>query len=458
MFVKEFWTIRGWGFVVGACVFIFAAHMFYGANTNALSMIFAAAAYILCGLAFALTFRVESNEFLVRHRVLMLLFLFILVAGFLQLTPFGIGGPHPLWLNLDGPSAVTLDRDATQRALRHFGAVGAVFLFGAALAADSRRARLFFQVLMIAIAAYSIWAFAAFMLDTGALYGVERPYHRGRLAASFLSANSAATLFGTFGVLAMAEILQALRYRDGRAATRAAIIEIRLRRAALPVIALAFAMTCLALTASRAGIAVSGAALLILIGWELLGNNHRRLSWRVPAAVAAISAGALLTVTMLSGELAVSRFGEIETTLSGRTQLFEAHWGAFKQAPWSGQGLGTFHVINQLIQTSNNWQNLNFSGATHNVFIQALEEGGVLIALPLFALVGLILIQIFYGIGRRRRMAGRLRAILIFGFVVIGHGTVDYALEVPSIALYWALLLGVGAGLAVARSKSRSPR
>ncbi len=456
--MREFWTIRGWGFVAGACVLVFAGHMFYGANTNALSMLFSSSAYILCAFAFALTFRAESAEFLHHHRSLGLLFLFIIVAGFLQLTPYGIGGPHPLWMNVDGPAAVTVDRDATIRALLQFGGLGSVFLFGAALANDTRRARFVFSLLMVAIAVYSVWAFTTFMLAPGTIYGTVQPFFHSRLAASFLSANSAATLFGTFSVLAAAEFVQAIKYRGQQAGSRATVIEGKLRRAVLPGLALVFTMTCLALTASRAGIAVSTAALFILVGWELLATNRQRISWRVPASVFMIFAGVLIAITILSGELAIDRYGSLASNFIGRIDIFEAHWAAFLAAPWSGYGLGTFATVNQLVQVSENWQELNFIGAVHNVFIQALEEAGVVIGTAIFTLVGLILFKIFRGVGRRRRMALRLRAILVVSFIFIGHGITDFALEVPSIALYWSLLLGIGAGLAAPRASKHAGR
>ena len=230
------------------------------------------------------------------------------------------------------------------------------------------------------------------------------------------------------------------------------IVEASLRHASLPGLALLFSLTCLALSASRAGIAVSITGLLVFVMWENLSASGRGKLGRDTAAILTILVGGLIAASILSGELALSRYGDAASETSGRMVLFEAHWAAFKAAPWFGYGLGTFPVINQMAQTAENWRHLNFAGATHNIFMERLEEGGVFIAAPMFTLIGLILLRIFRGIRSRRVMATRMRAILVASLILIGHGITDFALEVPSIAMYWALLLGIGAGLAASRS------
>jgi hypothetical protein len=59
---------------------------------------------------------------------------------------------------------------------------------------------------------------------------------------------------------------------------------------------------------------------------------------------------------------------------------------------------------------------------------------------------------------RRSTMLTWLRATIVGSALVLAHGLVDYALQVPSIAWQWALLLGVAAGLAIPRPNERPRR
>jgi O-antigen ligase len=166
-------------------------------------------------------------------------------------------------------------------------------------------------------------------------------------------------------------------------------------------------------------------------------------------AAAVVGVGALLAS---SGT--VARLGG--TTLldaSDRLTAYEVHTEAFLAAPWRGYGLGTFSALNDVLQTAENHHDLDELHALHNVYLQWLEETGVAGASFMFASIACILAHIWGGLSQRARMLTWLRAMLMASLLVLAHGLVDYALQVPSIAWQWALLLGVGAGIAAPRSR-----
>jgi hypothetical protein len=60
----------------------------------------------------------------------------------------------------------------------------------------------------------------------------------------------------------------------------------------------------------------------------------------------------------------------------------------------------------------------------------------------------MVVLELAIGVVRRRRMRGWLIAIAGVLLLFLLHGASDYALEVPSMALFLSLLLGVGVGCA----------
>jgi O-antigen ligase len=98
-----------------------------------------------------------------------------------------------------------------------------------------------------------------------------------------------------------------------------------------------------------------------------------------------------------------------------------------------------------------NWRALQSLGSMHNVYLQWLEEVGIIGAALMFTTIALIFWHILRGLRVRRRMHTWLRAILCISLLVLLHGMVDYGLQVPSIAMTWTLLLGIGFGLATKR-------
>lgn len=205
------------------------------------------------------------------------------------------------------------------------------------------------------------------------------------------------------------------------------------------------------LTASRGGIFSSLIAIFIFIGWEFLDTAKRKSNFFSIVGPVLIVAVMAILVFMISSGLLLDRMGSWDASANERSVMIEAHWEAFKHAPWAGYGLGSFYIINDMIMNVQNWQTLHSLGATHNVYVQWLEEAGLIGALPMFATLGVVFWSIAQGLGQRRRMRTWLRATLCISILLLLHGTVDYALQVPSIAMTWALLLGVGLGIATVR-------
>lgn len=368
-------------------------------------------------------------------------FAVVMAAGIFQLLPIP-GLVHPLWLYVSAPPAISLDPFATRVELVKLMAVAASFLLGAMIGQGRGATDRFFLALALAAIAYCLIAFFGFLISPTTLFGQPRAYHGDRLAASFLSANTAATLFGSFILLSAGALYRVLLSRDRRR---------RLSRAAPYALALALALLCLVMTGSRGGLAstlISAVALLALALWTRGGKTN---PWAGLGAAAGLILAAAGAVLLLSGRLVVDRMANLSDGWDFRAALLRDHWAMVKDSPWFGYGLGSFSQLNRLAMPAHDAVMLSMAGATHNVYLQWLTEAGAVGALAMLACVAALALKIAAG-ALKPTSEGAWRLAVLAVLLLFGlHGAIDYALQVPSMAFYLAVVLGVGYGVAARR-------
>jgi O-antigen ligase len=205
-------------------------------------------------------------------------------------------------------------------------------------------------------------------------------------------------------------------------------------------VALAIALICLLMTGSRGG-AISAAAgfgayiLLLIFAGRI--RFTRALVYSVLAGVFVVAA------ILVAGDLLINRALEGSANAEARAHMGEIHWQAFLAAPWMGYGLGTFDAINRSVMTATSFTDLWSIRAVHNVYLQWLEEAGVLGAVPIFLAIGLALATAFRRTLNRTRMTSLLFAVFAAHIVILVHGISDFDLQTYSFAMMWAYLLGL---------------
>lgn len=417
------WAVAGLALVP---VLLTLAHLMFGANQAAASAWLTAAIglALLAGLATPLRRELASLRGLT---VPALLFAAVLAAALLSLTPWGPGGPHPVWAWAGvEPGALTIDRSATQlEIVKHLG-LACVFGLGALQAARRGAGQTAVELVVWVGAAYAAISLLTF------LSGLQIAPGR-RLTGGFLSANSGGTLFGVLIVLSLSVLLRDWRRSEGRD------LSSRLTATAMPIAALVLAAACLLLTASRMALVATLIATSALLIWSLAGRRRGRGAVAVGAALLIVVAGVLVWG---GNDLLWARLGQEDPGLSGRAELFAVHWQAFLASPLTGWGLGSFDAVNLQMMTAETAPQLWTIRATHNVYLQWLEEAGLIGAAPMFLLIAWLLVDAAW----RARRGGPGQTILIglvcANLVVLLHGLTDFALQVPSIAAFWSLLLG----------------
>lgn len=436
---------------VGVAILIFAGHLAYGANRPDLALGFAAAWFLTLALSLALDPDARHAVEQARLGAPAIAFALVLLQGALSLTPFGVGGAHPVWSYAPrAHAAVSIDPYATILELVKLLALAAAFLVGYVNGADDERSRTLLRAILLTGLAYSAWAFVDHVLSPGLLFGAVRPFEADRLSASFGSANTAATLFGALTLLNLVDLLRTFRASRPGGRFHVSHLQRMLPPLVRPVLALTLSATCLVETFSRAGLTATVGVGIVLLGVTTLWRARPSAISAPLVATTVIVLGLLVASAALNSDLLQTRFKSAGNDSLMRDQIFAAHWAAFQAAPWSGYGLGTFPRINGLIMNAGNVANLARLGATHNVYIQWLEEAGLLGAAAMFATVAILTGKLLLGAFRRRSMRGWILAIVAVLALFAVHGASDYALETPSMALFLSLLLGLGVGVSAA--------
>jgi O-antigen ligase len=412
------------------------AHLAFGANQPAAAQWLTAAlgSALLIALATPLRRDIPALE---GFAVPALLFGLVLVVALWTLTPFGPGGAHPAWIWAgirDG--ALTIDRSGVLMEIAKLLGLASAFALGVLQGVRRDRAEATVRAVVWIGGAYAAIALISFVSGLQIAQG-------GRLTGGFLSANSAATVFGVLTVLGLALFLRDWRRTEGRG------LSARLTRTAVPIACASLTAVCLLLTASRMGMAATVCALAALMAWTFARQPTGR---GASLAAGGLLAGIGLVLLIGGNDLIWSRIGETQAGLSDRGQLFATHWNAFIASPVFGWGLGSFDTVNLHLMTAETAPELWTIRATHNVYLQWLEEAGVVGAAPMFLavawIIGASLLRVGSGQGQ-----GLLTGLICLNLVVLIHGLADFALQVPSIAAFWSFLLGLQ--FAFARGRSR---
>lgn len=364
-----------------------------------------------------------------------LLFLALLVAVAWSLTPFGPGGAHPVWSYLPAASgALTVDPSSVVLNILRLLGLASLFLASQIVGASETRRRALIWFLLLGLAAFA----AVAIIDHVSMRAGRR------LTATLLSPNSAATLMGLGLVFAVMFLSQAIQRTGGA---------FRLDRLGLDAsfslgVSAVFAVA-LALTASRGGIFATIVGLAILLTWQVLAQGRRMRAVAVLGGMAALLV--VVGVAMRSAELTAARLENLDGDLAVRKAIFEAHWTAFQSSPWFGFGLGSFPIVNQLIATSENLRVLFDVRATHNLYLQWLEEAGLVGGALMTAWLAGALWRLV-GDAIKPGMAGALaRAAIAAVIVVLLHGLSDFAVQVPALQALFALGLGAMTAPVVSR-------
>jgi hypothetical protein len=323
----------------------------------------------------------------------------------------------------------------------------------ASLKREAAQMTIFILIGMGAVIGFA--SFIDFIIDPQTLFGFGRPYHNSRMSAPFLSANTAATFYGMFALLALTSILAALK--------RGGCFDKRIQRLALPMGSLLICATCLFLSGSRAGISLFMITALSLMAWDRAAtwraNSSKKSAQRsIPARNClwglVTGPGVFIVLGLIlfgiSGGLYAERIEQSGLLVGDdpRGVMFGKYMDAIWLSPLWGAGLGGFAFVNDFLATAPDARTVTSQNAAHNVAFQWLLQTGLPASLLALALMGALLRRVLRGLSTRRSQRSLLRAIFVIAMFVFAHSMVDYALEIPAVFWLFSFILGLGVGVA----------
>lgn len=417
---------------------IFAAHVFYGAAVNAPALIlFACLFAILIGTLISPGARRDLDR-LSPFGTLFGLFTAVVLVAVFSLTPWVPGGSQPIWEWSAGMPSSTINRSATAVEILKLLGLTVPFLIGCVYGARTGSARRLYAVVLCTGAVYALFNLVVFLGQGGVNTSGSR------LSGGFDSANVAGTVFGILIVMSIAWLFGSWSRLERQS------VADRLT-ATVPLVALVLLfLACLLLTASRGALGATCLALALFSGWVSL--DSRRVRWPMIAMGAGIIVVATVVYTQ-GNTLFVDRFEQFAED-SSRGDLLGPHWRAFLHAPLFGYGLGTYPEVNNQIMTSQNVEALSETVVLHNVYVQWLEEAGIVGAAPMFLVLVVILGATTWRAVSRERNRTLVVGLLAASLLVLAHSSVEVSLNTPSFCALWSLLLGLGFAMSQATMRS----
>jgi len=386
----------------------------------------------------------------------------VLIWAALQTVPWSPASLHNgIWQILprsvasQGAISVNPYESATEAMkLASFVLAGALTYF---LSRREERARRFYLAI-VAIgffyAAYGLYLVAVGSSQLHVLTGNVSPYGAA-VSGGFVSRNSFAT-FDSMTLVVCASLIadnsaRTVSISRGLRRFLQTLVTFLIGGGAVLIVAASVMFAALLLSDSRAGVIACFAGLLLLFGLALVVSRRRGLARAgIVAGLCALSV--LSLIFLLSGDTIAARFDQLVET-RGSEELRPVMWGAALHAieanPGAGSGLGTFHDVYPLYADRFVPYEVD---RVHSDYLEfALGLGIPMAALWIIALAALV-IRCGVGVLKRRRRQFYPLAAIGAAAVIAVHSLFDFSLQMPAVALLFAVVLGAGSAQAAPTS------
>jgi O-antigen ligase len=293
---------------------------------------------------------------------------------------------------------------------------------------------------------YAAYGLAEFVSPVPRILWFVKDSYIADVTSTFVNRNSYATFAG-LSVLANLVLVAKVLMKNADFASHKvfilSMIDSLLGRARWWVLGLVLVGASLLMSHSRAGLAATLMAMLVLTALILLAPSARA-PWRLwfGGFVAAGSAAILV----LTGASTFDRLDMTAMNAEMRPKIDEALLRAIGDNLLRGTGLGSFQHIFTL------YQPLSVVGLVdlaHNDYLENMLELGVPAAFLLFGAVGYLGARCLLGVFRRRRDV-IYPCLGAAATVLIGvHSAFDFSMQIPAVAVTYAVILGVAVAQSV---------
>ncbi|WP_289034204.1 O-antigen ligase family protein [uncultured Roseibium sp.] len=301
---------------------------------------------------------------------------------------------------------------------------------------------------------FAVYGISQLLLFPDWLLFEEKLYYRQWLTSTLVNRNSAATLLGLGFIVTLCLIRWTVRSTRARQNREGSVLEVG--GVVLPkmLLFLLFAGTvqllALGLTASRGGLLAT--VLAVIVAVVLLDFRLLRGRIRNRVVTFAVLGGLMLQALEVFAGKTLYR---LETTESdGRLCAFQSTWeAALANLPF-GTGLGSFQDVfpgyrDPACGITGIWDK------AHNSYLENFLELGL--PYVLFLSVGCFFV--FRALRQGYTTRGEYRPFVVGGIastvLVAVHALVDFSLQIPAVACFYALLLASSVTTSLGRSRNR---
>lgn len=378
---------------------------------------------------------------------------FTLVLGWIGLQEAPIlseFGGNPLWWEVTAtlgsvpdPGALTLVRSSAIESLLRLATYGAVFWLAFQFGQDQRYAKRLLMAVAISGTVYAIYGLVVHWGGFERVLWVEHTVTRRDLSATLINRNSYATLAGLSLLCAIglyqASLERGLESKRTGRDRLGFLLHHAFSKGAVMLTSILVLLTALFLTHSRAGVTCGLIGLFCLM--YLAHVRWRKKSWISRGLALCLPVG-LLVAYLLSGEGWQHRLVGTDLEKEGRLVMYEQVWQAIQAAPWNGYGAGSFASVFPMFadELTSHWDK------AHNDWLETLFDLGWPAGLLWFATLFGLCFRCLAGAFRRKRDRVYSMVGCSAGLLVGLHSFVDFSLQIPAVAITFAVLLGVGVG------------
>lgn len=341
-------------------------------------------------------------------------------------------------------SRITVNPEATLTGLMRLLTYGIIFWLTLQLTREAEEARRALRAATFIGAAYAGYGLVTYLLGNHWLLIYPKWAYVDALTSTFVNRNSFATFAGLSLLCAVSLLLDGGEYilslRRSARQKLALAIEHMLNEARWLVLVVLLIATALLLTASRAGVASSVAALFFLLA---LRHGAGGGGVRSALALLALLGGLLALALAIGGSGLMERYARDDVWLNQvkRSDIYNTTWAAITSNPWTGSGLGAYEDVVAGYRDGAIDMRYKLDKA-HNSYLESIVELGLPAALALHATLLLLAFRSARGLSERRRNRGLPAIGLAATLLVALHALVDFSLQIPAIAVFYAFILG----------------
>ncbi|HEU0070907.1 MAG TPA: O-antigen ligase family protein [Alphaproteobacteria bacterium] len=319
-----------------------------------------------------------------------------------------------------------------------------VFWLAMQLGRRLERAQAAWWTVALAATGYAIYGLFEQFSGAPNILGIAKWAYPDSVSGTFVNRNHFAAYAGVGLILTVALIADQIKVsaREGLHSTNGIVYFIDHLRAGLFVLMLMFVVlvTALLLSHSRAGVLCTAIGILIMLLAFAASHGLRSRSLLVFGGII-VAVG--LAVLIVSGRAVTSRMSELIENAEPRLQIYQLSLDAIAERPFLGTGLATFEHISRLMRGADFGPSEPTYDAAHNSYLELAVETGLPAALLLYGALIVLLLRFLRGARERRRAIIYPCSGLAVTALLAVHSLVDFSLQIPAIAVTYALIAGV---------------